>query len=172
MTDSHDPSGGPSQSRARRAPGAATGDKTAATLVPSKAGVKARRQAAAGRRACPLWRAVRDLFGAAAARAPVMLIGEQPGHREDEGLPFVGPAGGWSTRRAGPGRDRARRTYRTNVVNTSSGSQGQARIHQTPSKLEVEACRPGRRRAQRVRPDVVAILGRDRGEVVVGTAFG
>jgi uracil-DNA glycosylase len=69
-------------------------DETAAPLIPGGGGVKALREAAAGCRACPLWRTgTQTVFGAGAARAPVMLVGEQPGDQEDrKGLPFVGPA--------------------------------------------------------------------------------
>src|SRR5215218_10700592 len=69
--------------------------ETATERIPSGRGIKALREAAAGCQACPLWRnATQTVFGSGPARAPVMLIGEQPGDREDrEGLPFVGPAG-------------------------------------------------------------------------------
>ena len=153
----------------------ATGDKTAATLVPSKGGVKALRQAAAGCRACPLWRGgTQTVFGAGAARAPVMLIGEQPGDREDrEGLPFVGPAGRLLDRALDEAGIDPRRTYRTNVVKHFKWKpKGKRRIHQTPSKLEVEACRPWLdAELERVRPDVVAILGATAAKSLLGSGF-
>ena len=51
-------------------------------------------------RACDLWEgATQAVMGEGAGTASVMLVGEQPGDREDlEGHPFVGPAGGCSTR--------------------------------------------------------------------------
>src|SRR2546423_7117829 len=51
---------------------------------------------AAGCRKCPLWRGTtQTVFGEGALSAPIMLVGEQPGDREDmQGHPFVGPAGG------------------------------------------------------------------------------
>jgi len=53
------------------------------------------RRDAADCRACPLWKnATQTVFGEGGPRASVMLVGEQPGDREDlEGRPFVGPAG-------------------------------------------------------------------------------
>src|SRR5262247_1180423 len=53
------------------------------------------RDEAAGCRACDLWRhATQTVFGAGAAHAPLVLVGEQPGDQEDlAGKPFVGPAG-------------------------------------------------------------------------------
>jgi DNA polymerase len=153
----------------------AGGDNTAAPLVPSGGGVKALRQAAAGCRACPLWRGgTQTVFGAGAARAPVMLIGEQPGDREDrEGLPFVGPAGRLLDRALDEAGIESRRTYRTNVVKHFKWKpKGKRRIHQTPSKLEVEACRPWLdAELERVRPDVVAILGATAAKSLLGSGF-
>jgi DNA polymerase len=153
----------------------AAGDNTAAPLVPSGGGVKALRQAAAGCRACPLWRGgTQTVFGAGAARAPVMLIGEQPGDREDrEGLPFVGPAGRLLDRALDEAGIEPRRTYRTNVVKHFKWKpKGKRRIHQTPSKLEVEACRPWLdAELERVRPDVVAILGATAAKSLLGSGF-
>jgi uracil-DNA glycosylase family protein len=153
----------------------ASGDKTAAPLVPSGGGVKALREAAAGCRACPLWRGgTQTVFGAGAARAPVVLIGEQPGDREDrEGLPFVGPAGRLLDRALDEAGIEPRRTYRTNVVKHFKWKpKGKRRIHQTPSKLEVEACRPWLdAELERVRPDVVAILGATAAKSLLGSGF-
>ena len=120
---------------------------SAAELIPAGGGVKALREAASQCRACPLWRdATQTVFGAGAARAPVMLVGEQPGDREDhEGLPFVGPAGQLLDRALARARIEPRRTYRTNVVKHFKWKpRGKRRIHQTPSKLVLEACRPWR----------------------------
>jgi DNA polymerase len=145
------------------------------TLVPSGGGVKALREAAADCRACPLWRGgTQTVFGAGAARAPVMLIGEQPGDREDRaGLPFVGPAGRLLDRALDEAGIDPRRTYRTNVVKHFKWKpKGKRRIHQTPSKLEVEACRPWLdAELERVRPDVVAILGATAAKSLLGSGF-
>src|SRR4051812_22289821 len=72
------------------------GDHTPATeLIPPRASLTRLREAAAGCRACPLWRTgTQTVFGKGSPRARLMLIGEQPGDREDRaGEPFVGPAG-------------------------------------------------------------------------------
>src|SRR5213593_4360244 len=68
---------------------------TVAPLVPPKPTLKKLQEAAAGCRACPLWKTgTQTVFGEGLKRARLMLIGEQPGDREDiEGHPFVGPAG-------------------------------------------------------------------------------
>ena len=53
------------------------------------------REAVQGCRACELHEgATQAVIGEGARNAEVMLVGEQPGDREDlEGHPFVGPAG-------------------------------------------------------------------------------
>jgi DNA polymerase len=150
-------------------------DQTAEPLIPSGGGVKALREAAAGCRACPLWRGgTQTVFGAGAARAPVMLVGEQPGDREDrEGLPFVGPAGRMLDKALDEAGIEPRQTYRTNVVKHFKWKpRGKRRIHQTPSKLEVDACRPWLdAELARVRPDVVAILGATAAKSLLGSGF-
>ena len=66
-----------------------------AERLPSDATLGDARQEAEGCRACDLWRhATQTVFGAGAAPAPLVLVGEQPGDQEDlAGKPFVGPAG-------------------------------------------------------------------------------
>jgi uracil-DNA glycosylase len=67
----------------------------ATELIPERATLDALRAAAAGCRACPLWKGTtQTVFGEGLKRSRVMLVGEQPGDREDrQGHPFVGPAG-------------------------------------------------------------------------------
>lgn len=148
---------------------------TAAELIPEGRGIKALRDAAAGCRACALWRdATQTVFGDGAARAALMLVGEVPGDREDrEGVPFVGPAGHLLDRAlADAGIDPAD-TYRTNAVKHFKWKpRGKRRIHQTPSKLEVEACRPWLdAELDRVRPEVVGILGATAAKALLGPSF-
>src|SRR3954467_12546745 len=68
---------------------------TAAPLVPANPTLETLRQAAAGCRACALWKlGTQTVFGEGRTGAPVMMVGEQPGDKEDlQGRPFVGPAG-------------------------------------------------------------------------------
>src|SRR5829696_8415033 len=63
--------------------------------VPPEAGIGALRAAVQGCRGCELWEdATQAVFGDGAVGASIMLVGEQPGDREDlAGEPFVGPAG-------------------------------------------------------------------------------
>jgi DNA polymerase len=98
-----------------------------------------------GCRACDLWaRATRTVFGSGPAPAPVMLIGEQPGDREDlAGAPFVGPAGGVldrALREAGIEREKV---FVTNVVKHFKWRpSGKRRLHEKPTRAEVRACMP------------------------------
>jgi uracil-DNA glycosylase family protein len=147
----------------------------AATEVPKRGGIKALREAAASCTACPLYRdASQTVFGAGPARAELMVIGEQPGDREDiEGRPFVGPAGhllDHALIQAGidPGD-----AYLTNVVkHFKFKPRGKRRIHQTPGKLEIEACKPWlEAELDRVKPEVVAILGAVAGKALLGSSF-
>ena len=150
-----------------------TGD--ASPLIPAGGGVKALREAAAGCRACPLWRdATQTVFGSGRARARVMLVGEQPGDREDrEGEPFVGPAGRLLDKALAEAGIDPGQTYRTNVVKHFKWKpRGKRRIHQTPSKLEVDACRPWLdSEIERVAPEVVAILGATAAKALLGSNF-
>ena len=100
---------------------------------------------AAGCRNCPLWKnATQTVFGAGAIHTPLMLVGEQPGDREDRaGEPFVGPAGGMINRvlhELGIARESV---YTTNAVKHFKYMQsGKRRLHKTPAQREIEACRP------------------------------
>src|SRR5688572_16425563 len=81
----------------RRAPQPRPVDAPAhpALTLPPGVDLEVARETAGGCRACDLWeRATQTVFGEGPAPAPLMLLGEQPGDREDiEGRPFVGPAG-------------------------------------------------------------------------------
>ncbi|MFL5870062.1 MAG: UdgX family uracil-DNA binding protein [Solirubrobacterales bacterium] len=143
--------------------------------VPAGGGVKALREAAAGCRACPLWRdATQTVFGSGPARADLMLIGEQPGDREDrDGKPFVGPAGHLLDRALEEAGIDPASAYKTNVVkHFKFKPRGKRRIHQTPSKLEIDACMPWLdAELDRVRPQAVGLLGATAAKAVLGSSF-
>lgn len=118
---------------------------------------------AAGCERCPLYRnATRTVFGQGPVPAPVMLVGEQPGDREDKaGLPFVGPAGRVLDRallEAGVDRDRV---YVTNAVkHFKNVPRGKRRIHQRPVRYEIERCRWWLdQEIELVRPRIAIALG-------------
>ncbi|MCU1501965.1 MAG: phage polymerase-related protein, partial [Ilumatobacteraceae bacterium] len=109
------------------------------------AALAAAARAAAECTACPLWEhATQVVFGLGGVDAKLMLIGEQPGDREDvAGEPFVGPAGGVLWRcLASAGIDRAD-VYVTNAVKHFKHEvRGKRRIHQKPNVAEITACHP------------------------------
>ena len=96
-------------------------------------------------RGCDLWeRATQAVFGEGKPTADVMLVGEQPGDREDlAGKPFVGPAGRLldeALERAGIDRSQ---TYLTNAVKHFKWKErGKRRIHDKPSWSQISACCP------------------------------
>lgn len=113
--------------------------------------------------ACPLWKsATRTVFGEGPAGARVMVVGEQPGDKEDlAGRPFVGPAGQLFDRAlAEAGVDR-RRVYVTNAVkHFKFEPRGKRRLHKTPDTPEIDACRWWLAQELRVvRPRLVVALG-------------
>jgi uracil-DNA glycosylase family protein len=147
----------------------------ATSFLPDRHSLKALREAAAACRGCHLWRhATQTVFGEGAAGARVMLVGEQPGDREDrEGHPFVGPAGRELDRaleEAGIDRGAA---YVTNVVkHFKFQERGKRRIHATPKKFEVDACRPWLDEELRVvKPEVLVVLGATAGKSLFGSKF-
>ena len=98
---------------------------------------------AASCRACPLWKnATQTVFGEGPSDAQIMLVGEQPGDREDlAGRPFVGPAGLLLNRAlADAGVDRAR-VYVTNAVkHFKFEPRGKRRLHKRPNAGEIKVC--------------------------------
>ena len=135
------------------------------------------REAARGCRACELYRnATQTVFGTGGEGARLMLVGEQPGDREDvTGEPFVGPAGRLLDEALeAAGIDR-RLVYVTNVVKHFKwrrAPSGKRRIHQKPDRAEVEACRPWLEgELARVRPELVVCLGATAAQAIIGPGF-
>lgn len=133
------------------------------------------REAAATCTNCDLYRnATQTVFGEGAEDAALMLVGEQPGDREDiEGEPFVGPSGRLLDRAlVEAGIDRTT-VYVTNAVkHFKFKARGKRRIHQTPKSEEIRACRPwldGEMAA--IHPQVVVALGATAAKALLGPSF-
>ena len=148
---------------------------TAAQYHPERLSLGSLREAAAGCQACPLWRTgTQTVFGEGAARSELMLVGEQPGDREDrEGHPFVGPAGRLldeALEEAGIDRTRA---YVTNVVKHFKWqARGKRRIHAKPAWSEIAACRPWlEAELTVVKPQVLVCLGATAAQALLGRSF-
>src|SRR5215210_7452931 len=114
-------------------------------FIPERGGLAGLRKAAAGCRGCHLWEpATQTVFGEGRKAARLMLVGEQPGDRALEA--------------AGIERKDA---YLTNVVkHFKFEERGKRRIHQTPKRFEVEACRPWLdEELRQVKPEALVVLG-------------
>ncbi len=145
--------------------------------VPTSGGVEALRRAAPQCRGCELWEpATQVVFSAGSSNARLALVGEQPGDQEDRsGVPFVGPAGKLLQRALDEaGIDRGE-VYVTNAVKhfrfTAEGP-GKRRIHATPDRVHVEACKPWLvAELVTVDPELVVCLGATAAKALLGPSF-
>ena len=150
-------------------PGAQQWVPTKPTLSKLRAGV----QACHG---CELYRdAIQGVMGTGPENAELMLVGEQPGDKEDQaGKPFVGPAGQLLDRALAEAGIDPEAVYRTNVVKhfRFSGTRGKQRIHKSPSRVHVAACGPWLvAELELVRPTGVLLLGGTAGKALYGSGF-
>ena len=151
---------------------------TAEALIPARPSLPKLREAAAGCKACELWRCgTQTVFGAGPRRARLMLVGEQPGDREDrEGQPFVGPAGRLldeALEEAGIARADV---YLTNIVKhfrwKPQAGKGGKRIHAKPGREHVSACRPWLdAEIAVVEPELLVPLGATAAQGLLGSSF-
>ena len=130
------------------------------------------REEAAGCRACPLWKdATQTVFGEGPQTARIILVGEQPGDKEDlAGKPFVGPAGQMLDRALEEaGIDRST-VYVTNAVkHFKFVPRGKIRLHQKPNTPEIKACRQWyERELAAIKPDLVVAMGATAAQSVFG----
>jgi DNA polymerase len=123
-------------------------------------------------RDCPLWEhATETVFGEGPQNATVMLVGEQPGDKEDlAGKPFVGPAGQMLDRALQEAGVDRRKTYVTNAVKHFKFVQrGKSRLHQKPNTPEIRACRQWyERELEIIAPNLVVALGATAAQSVFG----
>jgi len=144
-------------------------------LIPLHPTLTTLREAARDCRACDLWkRGTQTVFGEGTPRARVMLVGEQPGDKEDlAGKPFVGPAGALLDKALNEaGLDR-NETYVTNAVKHFKWElRGRRRIHKKPDSIEVAACRAWLdAEIGIVQPDVIVCLGATAAQALLGRSF-
>lgn len=141
--------------------------------VPERPSLRNLHEAIGDCRACELYAdATQPVMGEGRAGARLMLVGEQPGDREDrEGHPFVGPAGRVlddALERAGIDRQDA---YVSNVVkHFRFRLRGRRRIHQTPERVHVAACRPWLdAELAVVKPQALVLLGATAAQAILGS---
>lgn len=149
--------------------------RISAAPIPDQPTLPALRAAAAGCKACPLWKlGTQTVFGEGKTTALVMMVGEQPGDKEDlQGRPFVGPAGAVLDKAlAAAGIDR-KDVYVTNIVKHFKWEpRGKRRLHKKPNSLEISACRPWLdAEISVVKPQVVVLLGATAAQGILGSQF-
>jgi uracil-DNA glycosylase len=151
--------------------------KTSTAPLPPQATLDQSRAAAAHCKACDLWKTgTQTVFGEGSENAKVMLVGEQPGDREDRaGRPFVGPAGMLLNRaleKAGIDRSEV---YVTNVVKHFKwvrDERGKRRIHKKPDASEINACRPWLdSELSVIKPQILVCLGATAAQALLGRNF-
>ncbi|MDQ3940443.1 MAG: UdgX family uracil-DNA binding protein [Actinomycetota bacterium] len=149
--------------------------RTAAVLIPERASLPRLREIAAGCTACDLYKTgTQTVFGEGMKKSDVVLVGEQPGDKEDlAGRPFVGPAGrvlDEALEEAGIDRDLV---YVTNVVKHFKWeARGKRRIHKKPNMAEITACKPWlEAELAVVQPQAVVCLGATAAQALLGKQF-
>jgi uracil-DNA glycosylase family protein len=130
------------------------------------------REEAAACRACPLWKnATQTVFGEGPVHAEAMLVGEQPGDKEDlAGKPFVGPAGQMLDRALEDAGIERKKVYVTNAVkHFKFVPRGKIRLHQKPTTGEIKACRQWyERELAAIKPALVVAMGATAAQSVFG----
>jgi DNA polymerase len=143
--------------------------------MPEKPTLPALRAAAAGCKACHLWKlGTQTVFGEGSADARVMMVGEQPGDKEDlQGRPFVGPAGAVLDKALVAAGIERKDVYVTNIVKHFKWEpRGKRRLHKKPNALEISACRPWlEAEINAVKPEVVVLLGATAAQGILGSKF-
>jgi|SRR5271165_5815204 len=95
-------------------------------------------------RRCPLYRdTTQAVPGEGGQHAHLMLVGEQPGDKEDiAGKPFVGPAGRMLDQALAQAGIPRSEVFVTNAVkHFKHEMRGKRRLHKRPSSSEIERCR-------------------------------
>jgi uracil-DNA glycosylase family protein len=149
--------------------------RSALEFLPARRDLASLREAAANCHGCDLYReATQVVFGEGKPQASMLLVGEQPGDREDrDGKPFVGRAGQLLDKcLKSAGIDRAE-VYITNAVKHFKWEpRGKIRLHKKPNSLEITACRPWlEKEIEAVHPQVIVCLGATAAQALLGAQF-
>jgi DNA polymerase len=144
-------------------------------FLPSRATLPKLRTAVQDCRGCPLYLgATQAVFGEGPVDARIVLVGEQPGDREDlEGHPFVGPAGKLLDRALQSAGLERGKVFITNAVkHFHFEARGKFRLHKRPPAMAVKACRPWLEAELRaLEPEVVVLLGATAAQAILGATF-
>ena len=149
--------------------------QTAAPWVPEHADIDELKRAAVDCRGCELWKpATQVVFSAGNPRAPLALVGEQPGDVEDrQGIPFVGPAGRLLQDALAEAGVPKEGVYVTNAVKHFRFTErGKRRIHATPQVNHIRACLPWlEAEVKLVDPALIVCLGATAARALLGSSF-
>jgi uracil-DNA glycosylase len=144
-------------------------------FLPNRSTLPKLRTAVQDCRGCPLYLgATQAVFGEGPIDARIMLVGEQPGDREDlEGHPFVGPAGKLLDRALQAAGLERGKVFITNAVkHFYFETRGKFRLHKRPPAMAVKACRPWLdAEIKLLEPDVVVLLGATAAQAILGATF-
>jgi len=147
----------------------------AEAFLPSGSSLGKLRTAVQGCRGCPLYLgATQAVFGEGPADARIVLVGEQPGDREDlEGHPFVGPAGKLLDRALQAAGLERGKGFDTNAVKqVHFEARGKFRLHKRPPAMAVKACRPWLdAELKALEPEVLVLLGATAAQGILGATF-
>ena len=154
----------------------AVGRKSGATIPIAPADAQPERQQPSKLdecRRCDLWQyATQAVGGEGSKKAPIMLVGEQPGDQEDlAGQPFVGPAGKLLDKVFDAAGVERREVYLTNAVKHFKWEpRGKRRLHKTPAQREIEACSYWlEKELAAIKPKVIVALGATALKSVLGS---
>ncbi|MGH7907180.1 MAG: UdgX family uracil-DNA binding protein [Candidatus Binataceae bacterium] len=148
---------------------------SAADFLPADQNLTSLKDAAVNCRGCDLWReATQTVFGEGLAKARMIMVGEQPGDKEDlAGKPFVGPAGRLLDRALDEAGIARQEVYVTNAVKHFKWqARGKLRIHKKPGAREIAACRPWlAAEIGAVKPRVIVAMGSTAAQSIFGRDF-
>jgi len=152
-----------------------TEDFSASPFLPGRRDLESLRKAARHCQGCPLCEnATQTVFGAGPPQAGLVLVGEQPGDREDrEGEPFVGPPGLLLDRCLADAGIHRNDVYVTNAVKHFKWEpRGKRRLHKKPSAHEIAACRPWLdAELDEIQPEMIVCLGATAAQALLGREF-
>src|SRR5260370_18101270 len=147
-------------------------DLSSQPFVPSRSALAQLRDLAQECKACELYRnATQAVFGEGPSTARIVMVGEQPGDKEDlAGKAFVGPAGGLLNRVLDDaGIDRPDVYVTSAVKHFKFDERGKRRIHKRPSESEITACCPWLKPdLARIQSEVIVCLGATAARAVIG----
>lgn len=160
---------------------ATTKAKSAAEFVPTRHELAILGKAVQDCRGCELYRnATQAVFGEhmgdgkSSSRAAIMMIGEQPGDKEDlAGHPFVGPAGKLLAQCLSEAEIDPKQVYITNAVKHFKWEpRGKIRLHKKPTVTEMRACKPWlQSEMDAVKPKLIVCLGATAAQSLLGAQF-